>query len=93
MNTPRKDRPFKIVKPQQIESLAPDQTVAALLRLAMEISVLRDRLKTQEQLLVDNNIIEANAVDRYVPDADETTNRTRANGQLIKALIDDLLGE
>ena len=47
------DRPFKLPRPRQIEELSPDQLVAVIWRLAMEICVLRDRLGTHEQLLAE----------------------------------------
>ncbi|MFK8052920.1 MAG: hypothetical protein AB8F65_08075 [Woeseiaceae bacterium] len=93
MPVPSQDRPFKLQKPTQLESLTPDQTVAALLRLTMEISVLRDRLKTQEQLLIDNNIISAGAIDQYKPEADDAAARGQQRMQLIEQLINDLTGD
>lgn len=84
------NRPFKIDKPTHLETLSADQTVAAMLRLAMEISVLRDRLKTQEQLLIEHNIIDDDAIEQFVPDADDAIERGQSRMQLIERLINDL---
>lgn len=82
--------PQPIPRPQQIEALSPDQLVAALLRLGMEISVLRDRLATQEALLEQQGVIKPEAIETYVPNAEEQSQRNATRTQLIERLLDDL---
>ncbi|MEM8983344.1 MAG: hypothetical protein AAGC71_09970 [Pseudomonadota bacterium] len=82
--------PQRLARPQLLTELTQDQTVAALLRLAMEISVLRDRVRTQEQLLVEHGVIGADEIDAYAPDADEQALRLRSKTDLIERLISDL---
>lgn len=82
--------PQKLAKPKQLESLTADQTVAVILRLAMEISVLRDRITTQEKLLVQNEVFEADDVENYQADAEENTARSAARTELIEGLIRDM---
>lgn len=86
------ERPNKLKKPTQIDSLTPDQMVAAVLRLAMEVSVLRDQLKTQEQLLIQNNVINAQSINEFVPDKEDAAARGQERMRLIEGLIDDLSG-
>ncbi len=83
-------RPEKLARPNQLKALTQDQLVAALLRLTMEISVLRDRLRTQENLLVDNGVLGADAIDRYEPSAEESALRGESRAALIQQLINDL---
>ncbi|WP_446830133.1 hypothetical protein [Candidatus Foliamicus sp.] len=84
------NRPFKLPRPRQIDELSPDQLVAVIWRLAMEISVLRDRLGTHEQLLAEKNVLSRVDVEAYVPSADETAARLTARTELIENIINDL---
>lgn len=56
----------------------------------MEVSVLRDRLKTQEQLLVEHGIVQSGQIDQYEPDAEDSAARAAQRMQLIEALMKDL---
>lgn len=82
--------PQPIVRPQHLEALSPDQLVAALLRLTMEISVLRDRLASQEALLEQNGLIQRQAIETYTPGTEEQGERNAARTQLIEGLLQDL---
>ena len=84
------DLPERLARPNQLTTLTQDQLVAALLRLTMEISVLRDRVDTQERLLVANGIVAADAVETYEPDADVQAQRMRTRTELIERLFADL---
>lgn len=69
------------------------QLVAVSLRLAMELSVLRERLATHEALLAKHGILDAEMVEGYLPSSEETAARTAAARGLIEALSRDLGGE
>ena len=84
------DRPHKLPRPQQLEKLDPDQVVAVVLRLAMEVSVLRDRLRTHEHLLEKHGLLSEGDVDAYSPSKDETAKRNKARVELIENIINDL---
>ncbi|MEL7537155.1 MAG: hypothetical protein AAFZ58_01405 [Pseudomonadota bacterium] len=83
----------KLPHPELLETLTPDQTVAAILRLAMEVAVLRDRLRTHEALLAEHGLLGTEAVDAFTPSADESQTRNAANAELIQRLLRDLGAE
>ena len=82
--------PEKLARPRQIDELTPDQLVAALLRLAMEVSVLRDRLHSHELLLEQHDLLSTTAVDDFQPDAEAKQRRQRASMELVERLLGDL---
>ena len=84
------DRPFKLPRPRQIEELSPDQLVAVIWRLAMELCVLRDRLGTHEQLLAEKSVLSPEEIESHTPTKDETAARLKARNELIQAIINDL---
>ncbi len=84
--------PEKLPRPQQIDTLTPDQLVAVILRLTMEISVLRDRLATHESLLAEHDLLSPDAFENYAPDRDEQANRAADRTRLIDHVIRDLSG-
>ena len=90
MAVPTDQGPQPIERPRQIEELSPDQLVAALLRLTMEISVLRDRLATHEALLAEHGLLSAESIDAFEPRAQERQRRSEARIQLIDSLMKDL---
>lgn len=45
------------------------QTMAMIVALASQVTVLRARLDTCERLLADANVLQPGAIDSYVPDA------------------------
>ncbi|MFK7957070.1 MAG: hypothetical protein AB8B96_13330 [Lysobacterales bacterium] len=81
------NRPFKLPRPNQIKDLSPDQVVAVVLRLAMEVSVLRDRLRTHELLIAE---LSPEDVDQFTPAQDEASARQQARTDLIDSIINDL---
>ena len=83
-------RPEKLARPNQLTTLTQDQLVAALLRLAMEITVLRERLATHEDLLVEHGVLKAGQVDQFEPVGDGLAARKRAASELIDKLMTDL---
>ena len=88
--SPDPDRPYKLPRPRQIENLSPDQLVAVIWRLAMEICVLRDRLSTHEQLLAGQDVLSRKEIEAYTPSKDETAARLKARTELIENIINDL---
>ena len=82
--------PQPIERPRQIDELSPDQLVAALLRLTMEISVLRDRLATHEALLAEHGLLSAASIDAFEPKGEERESRMQARMALIDSVIGDL---
>ena len=84
------DRPYELPRPRQLDDLSPDQIVAVLMRLAMEVCVLRDRLATHEQLLGQRDVMSRDEVEAYVPSGDESVRRQQARNDLIENIIKDL---
>jgi hypothetical protein len=82
--------PQPIDRPRQIAELTPDQMVAALLRLTMEISVLRDRLASHEALLAEHGLLSTESIDAFQPNAEDRERRTQARLKLIDSLMKDL---
>jgi hypothetical protein len=76
---------------QPLDSVNVAQLVAVSLRLAMEIGVLRDRLRTHERLLAQHGLLDPLSVDTFVPDAAEQTVRVSAHRALIEAVGHDVL--
>lgn len=68
------------------------QLVAVTMRLAMEVSVLRERLHTHEALLARHGLLDAATVEGYTPTAEENAERAAADRALIEALTRDLQG-
>jgi hypothetical protein len=64
--------------------------VAVSLRLAMELSAVRERLRTHELLLQKQGVLSAEAVDQFAPDVEETRRRLSEDRTLIEALARDL---
>ncbi len=87
---PTKANTSKYQRPKQIEHLSHDQVVAALLRLTMEVSVVRDRLATCEALLREHGIFDATAIDQYKASPEEAGERTAERFALIEKIIGDL---
>jgi hypothetical protein len=86
----KKERPHELPRPTQLDELSNDQVVAVVMRLAMEICVLRDRLRTHEQLLAGKDLLSLAEVDAYMPSKDEAAARQAASSRLIERIIDDL---
>jgi predicted HD phosphohydrolase len=66
------------------------QLVAVTMRLAMEVTVLRDRVQTHEALLARHGLLDTAAVDAHAPDAAQQAERDVATRALITALAADL---
>lgn len=84
--------PQPIAKPHFLESLSADDLVAVILRLGMEISVLRERLATQEALLVQAGVLSPDAIDDYNPSGTEEASRRQAREDWVQQILTDLGG-
>jgi hypothetical protein len=75
---------------QPLDGVNVAQLVAVSLRLAMEVSVLRDRLRTHEALLAKHGLLDAAAVDAYAATPEESRERDTFKRELIEALAADI---
>ncbi|MBL8644820.1 MAG: hypothetical protein JNK21_12860 [Rhodospirillaceae bacterium] len=73
-----------------IDTVDMDRVVTALLRLAMEISVLRDRIDTHESLAAKTGAYTRGDVDTYRPSPEEDAARAERRKQLVARLTRDL---
>ncbi len=82
------DRPPGPDQPLDAANIA--QLTAVALRLAMEVSVLRDRLRSHELLLAKQGLLSTAEVDDYVPPTEEQQARDAASRSLIESLAKDI---
>lgn len=82
--------PQPLSRPQQLDSLEPDKLVAVVLHLAMELSVMRDRLDSHEALLADAGVLDRDAVDAYRPEPGDAERRKAMRDELVAAIIERL---
>ena len=75
---------------QPLEAASIAQLVAVTTRLAMEVTVLRERLATHEALLAQHGILDATAIDAFRPDPAQQAIRDAATKRLIESLAADL---
>lgn len=73
-----------------IDAVDMDRVVAALLRLTMEISTLRDRVDAHESLAAKGQPYSQADVDDYLPTPEEEKTRAAKRQQLISRLVRDL---
>ena len=83
-------RPFKLPRPNQIRTLAPDQLITVIWRLAMEISVLRDRLGAHEGVLIEKSLLSSGDIEAYTPSQEEAAARRDSRTELIESIVNDL---
>jgi hypothetical protein len=76
---------------QPLDPASVAQLVAVALRLAMEVSTLRERLLTHEALLARHGLLSAESVDGYVPPAEELARRAAAARALVAAIAADIV--
>ncbi len=87
---PDPNRPYKLARPRQIEDLNPDQLVAVIWRLAMEVCVLRDRLSTHEELLCETGALSQEAIEGHRPSKEQAAARMKGRAELIENIVNDL---
>jgi hypothetical protein len=75
---------------QPVKDATIAQLVTVSLRLAMEVSVLRDRLRSQEALLAQAGLLTAGSIDAHQPDAAQLAEGDAFRRQLIEGLAADL---
>jgi hypothetical protein len=75
---------------QPLEPASIAQLVAVATRLAMEITVLRERLATHEALLSKQGLLDAAAIDSFRPDPAQQAARDAVTKRLIELLAADL---
>ena len=80
--TPGPDQPLDAANIAQLTAVA--------LRLAMEVSVLRDRLRSHELLLGKHGLLSSAEVDDYAPPTEEQQVRDAASRSLIESLAKDI---
>lgn len=90
MKTANDANPHRLPRPEQLETLTQDQLVAAVLHLAMEVSVLRERLATHETLLESGGVMTREQVETFVPEGEDAARRAQARQALIATLIEKL---
>lgn len=78
------------VKPEFVKQPDMDKLIAVVLRLAMENTVLRDRLVRQENLLKAHNILSEEDYENYEPDATTLKTSQAESFDLIRAIAKDL---
>ena len=75
-------------KPKYLDDGSIDNLMAMIMTLTQEISVLRDRIDTFEQILDDKNLISEDEFDEFIPsDALETTRKNRRHQLLERVLL------
>lgn len=77
-------------KPEFIDHARPDQLVDAVMRLAMEVSMLRDRLDVHEALAERHGYGGADAVDAYVLSAETLEKQARRRARWVQRIVHDL---
>ena len=82
--------PQPLPRPQQLESLEPDKLVAVVLHLAMELSVMRDRLDSQEAILAEAGVLDRGAIENYRPAPEDAARRKAKRDELVAAIIERL---
>lgn len=75
---------------QPLEAASIAQLVAVSTRLAMEMTVLRERLATHEALLAKHGIMDATGIDAFRPDPAQQAARDAVTKRLIESLAADL---
>jgi len=82
--------PVKPGPDQPLDAASVAQLAAVALRLAMEVTVLRDRLRTHEALLGRQGLLSPEAVDSYAVPAAELAQRSAQARELVEALAADI---
>lgn len=77
-------------KPRFLSEPGMDKAVSAIMRLAMEISVLRDRLDTHEALAERTGAYTAADIEEFTPDPARAAQRAERRAALIEGLLHDL---
>ena len=74
-------------KPRYLDDDSIDNLMAMIMTLTQEISVLRDRIDTFEQILEDKNVILEKEFDEFIPSDDLETTRKNRRHQLLERVL------
>ena len=75
-------------KPKYLDDGSIDNLLAMIMTLTQEVSVLRDRMDTLEQILENKDIISDYEIDEYVPNDDlEIKRKDRRHSLLERVLL------
>ena len=75
-------------KPKYLDDDSIDNLMAMIMTLTQEISVLRDRIDTFEQILDEKNLISEDEFDEFIPsDVLETIRKNRRHQLLERVLL------
>ena len=74
-------------KPRYLDDGSIDNLMAMIITLTQEISVLRDRIDTFEQILEDKNVILEKEFDEFIPSDDLETMRKNRRHQLLERVL------
>lgn len=77
-------------RPVFLQETPADGLVAAIMRLAMEVSVVRDRLDVVERIAARHEPELEALIDAFEPDAELEQERTARRRRLIELLVRDL---
>lgn len=77
------------LRPSFLATAKSDQLVDAILRLTMEVCVIRDRLDIYEALFSELGI-ESNAIENFIADAETRKKRSERTQLLVKKIAQDL---
>ena len=82
-------------QPEQVFFRDPalDRAVAMIMTLAAELHVTKDRLRSMEVLLVERGVLEADALDHYVPSAAEKSHLAAERKAMVAELMRCVRGE
>ena len=78
------------VKPDFIANPNIDKLISVVMRLAMENSVLRDRIVRQEDLLIRKGVLTVKDIEEYEPEKEIISASQAESYDLIRAIINDL---
>ena len=78
------------VKPDFIANPNIDKLISVVMRLAMENSVLRDRIVRQEDLLIRKGVLTVKDIEEYEPEKEIILASQAESYDLIRAIINDL---
>ncbi len=74
-------------KPQYFADPATDKLLSMVLALTQELSVARDRIDTLERLLDRAGVLDAQAVEDYLPTAEEAAARSALRAGMIRRVF------
>ncbi|MEL7029746.1 MAG: hypothetical protein AAGL49_11165 [Pseudomonadota bacterium] len=84
MTDPDRRKPDFIAEPDM------DKLVSVVMRLAMEVSVLRERVETHELLAARHGLYTRDDVDAFQPDQAEQKRRAQERAAFVEKIVHDL---